>query len=58
MKKLDKQFVSDIDKKLEEFDKKHKKSPSQLAEINKYQRIYELRDVPNDQPKNKDTLWD
>ena len=57
MKKLDKQFVSDIDKKLEEFDKKHKKSASQQAEINKYQRIYQMRDVPTDLPEKSDSLW-
>ncbi|MDP1573841.1 MAG: CBU_0585 family protein [Coxiellaceae bacterium] len=58
MKALDKQFVSEIDIKLEAFDKNHKKSPSQLAEMSKYQRIHQLRDVPTDQSKERDSLWD
>jgi hypothetical protein len=46
MSKIDKHFVSEIDKKMAEFDAAHKKSPSQQAEIDKYKRIYELRDEP------------
>lgn len=46
MKKLDKQFVSEIDKKLADFDATHPKSASQQAEIDKYQRIHALRDIP------------
>ena len=44
MKKVDKHFVSDITKFLEDFDKSHEKSLSQLKEIEKHQRIYNLRD--------------
>lgn len=44
MRKIDKHYVSDIDKKLAEFDATHPKSRSQQAEYDKYQRIYQLRD--------------
>lgn len=44
MRKIDKHYVSDIDKKLAEFDATHPKSRSQQAEYEKYQRIYRLRD--------------
>lgn len=49
MRKIDKHYVSDIDKKLAEFDATHKKSRSQQAEYEKYQRIHRLRDseIPN-----------
>lgn len=42
-KKL-KRFVSNIDLFLLEFDRTHSKSEAQLAEIQKYNRIYALRD--------------
>lgn len=45
MKKVNKQFVSEIDKKLDEFNKTHPKSPSQQSEIDKYKIIHQLRDV-------------
>lgn len=41
-----KNYVSDIDIFLREFNQKHPKSESQLAEIQKYQRIFALRDNP------------
>lgn len=41
-----KNYVSDIDIFLKEFDETHSKSESQLAEIQRYQRIYTLRDQP------------
>lgn len=44
MKKIDKHFISEIDKKLLVFDVMHAKTESQLAEYDKYQRIYALRD--------------
>jgi hypothetical protein len=44
MRKIDKHYVSDIDKKLAEFDAAHPKSRSQQAEYDKYQRIHRLRD--------------
>lgn len=58
MKKIDKHYVSDIDKKMAEFDAQYEKSPAQKAEYNKYQRIYHLRDVPTEQRIDCDTLWD
>ncbi|MBA2653499.1 MAG: hypothetical protein H0U71_00335 [Gammaproteobacteria bacterium] len=39
-------YVSSIDIFLNEFDRKHSKSESQLAEIQKYQRVFALRDQP------------
>ena len=47
---IDKAFVSPIDKFLKTFDKQHPLSKSQLQEIKKHQRIFNLRDNP---PENK-----
>ena len=58
MSKIDKHFISEIDKKMAEFDATHAKSAAQQAEYGKYQRIYQLRDVPTDQTAVHDTLWD
>lgn len=58
MKKLDKQFVSEIDKKLAAFDATHPKSAAQQAEIDKYQRIYQLRDIATSQSQQDDKLWE
>jgi len=58
MSKIDKHFVSEIDKKMAEFDATHPKSASQQAEYDKYQRIYRLRDVPTEQTASRDELWD
>lgn len=58
MNTIDKHFVSEIDKKMAEFDKTHEKSSTQLAEIKKYQRIYRLRDVPNEWHEQRDVMWD
>lgn len=44
LQKIDTSFVSDIDEFLTEFDKKHIKTESQQAEINKHQRLAKLRD--------------
>ena len=41
MSKIDKHFVSEIDKKMAEFDATHAKSPAQMAELKKYQQIFE-----------------
>lgn len=49
-------YVSEVDKMIESFDKTHPKSASQLAEISKYQRIYELRDQATDK-KPKEEIW-
>lgn len=37
-------FVSDIDRFLDEFSKNHPRTEEQLAEFKKYQHIYALRD--------------
>jgi hypothetical protein len=45
-RKIFKNYISDIDIFRQEFDKTHAKSESQLAEIQRYQRIFALRDNP------------
>lgn len=45
-RKKKKNYVSNIDLFLSEFDRKHPKSEAQLAEIQKYNRIYALRENP------------
>lgn len=57
MKKIDKQYVSEIDKKIAEFNETHENSPAQQAEYDKYQKIYQHRDVPTDNKKDSDDLW-
>lgn len=57
IKKIDKHYVSEIDKKMAAFDATHAKSPEQQAEIKKYRRIDQLRDVPTDVCIEKDELW-
>ncbi|QLH43301.1 MAG: hypothetical protein HWD59_11675 [Coxiellaceae bacterium] len=54
--KRNKGYVSEIDKILEEYAETHPKSPAQLSEFNKYQRIYELRDNPEANKENA-KLW-
>jgi len=45
MRKLDKHYVSDIDKFIQAFNTRHPiQSASQKAEIKKHQRIFALRD--------------
>ncbi len=57
--KVDKHYVSEIDKRLKEFRETHAKSQSQIAEIDKYNKIYELRDNPNAKSnKESSDLWD
>jgi hypothetical protein len=55
---LKKNYVSDIDKFLWEFDEKHPdRSLSQQQEIKKYERVYRLRDNPK--PEEEQTkLWE
>lgn len=43
-KKIYKNYISPIDQKLTQFDQSEPLSASQLAEIRKYQKIYDLRD--------------
>jgi hypothetical protein len=42
--KTDKHYISEIDKKLAEFDQSHANTPSQQAEIDKHQRVFDQRD--------------
>ncbi len=45
-KKVYKNYISPIDKTIEQFDRAEPLSASQQAEIAKYKRIYKLRDIP------------
>lgn len=45
-RKKNKNYISEIDIFLHGFNKLHPKSPAQLAEIQKYQRVFALRDKP------------
>lgn len=49
-------YVSDVDRMLETFDKTHPKSDSQLAEMKKYERIYKLRDEESDKKTLEDII--
>lgn len=50
LKKLEKNYVSDIDKLLQSFDEQHaEKTASQQAEITKHERIAKLRDGSSSQ---------
>lgn len=54
---IDKAYISPIDKFLYKFDRNHALSQSQIAEIKKYERIFNLRDNP--QPEGyKEKLWE
>ena len=54
---IDKAYVSPYDIFLFGFDAKHEKTPSQLKEIKKHERIAKLRDEV--QPdKGDDALWE
>ncbi len=58
MGKVIKDFVSDIDVKLAEYDAKTPKTASQQEEIDKYARIDTLRDTPIEQPEPEEDIWD
>ena len=52
-KKIDKKYVSPIDKFLVEFDTRYpQRSASQIAENKKYDRIFKLRDNPTQEEKD------
>lgn len=53
---LDKAYVSPYDKFLYEFDETHQKTPSQLKEIAKHQRIAAMRDAKNT-TESKSDIW-
>ena len=57
MKKVNKQFVSEIDKKLAEFDRTHAPSASQKAETQKYERIFKRRDNPVQDNDDQGDIW-
>lgn len=46
LRKKTKNYISNIDIFLQEFNRTHPKSEAQLAEIQKYQRVFALRDNP------------
>jgi hypothetical protein len=54
--KINKKYVSPIDLILAEFNRTHAKSQAQLAEIQKYKRIYQLRDYPTEEVTPPD-IW-
>ncbi len=53
---IDKAYVSPYDKFMFEFDATHEKSSSQLCEINKYKRIFKLRDTQEADPLGE--IWE
>lgn len=57
MKKVNKHFVSDIDLKIKQFNDIQPKSASQIAEIEKYNKIFELRDEPNVTRDTQGSIW-
>lgn len=54
--KILKNYVSPIDERLAEFDRTHRLSPSQQAEIKKYEEVYKRRDKAVSQKVKKD-IW-
>jgi len=51
-------YTSELDNFLVEFDKtKHKLSASQRKEVDKYNRVFAMRDNPQ-QSKDQETFWD
>ncbi len=57
LQNIDKFYVSPYDEMFHTFDHKHKKSQAQLKEIQKHQRISELRDN-KDAKKDSAELWE
>lgn len=53
---IDKAYISPYDMLIYEFDATHKKTESQLKEINKHKRIANLRDNPETNQENE--LWE
>lgn len=52
-------YTSELDEFLENYDKNHPRlSASQRTELEKYQRIYSLRDNPEATDAKKATFWD
>lgn len=58
MKKIDKHYVSEIDKKMAEFNAAHPLSAEQKAEHDKYKHIDQLRDNSSAVVRtDKEDLW-
>ena len=56
-RKVIRHYVSEIDQRLAEFNRTHPWSATQQAEIDKYQRIYKMRNHAIPQ-KKKPSIWD
>lgn len=54
---INKAYVSPYDEFYCKFDAEHAKTPSQLKEIKKHQRIANLRDNPNAEGQS-DEIWE
>ena len=58
MKKIDRYYVSEIDKKMAEFNQLHPNSASQQFEHEKYQAIYKRRDNAIKASPDQNDIWD
>jgi len=58
MQKIDKNYVSPIDRRLAEFDEEHPLSASQKAEKDKAAGIAQLRDGPGTSNEGSSIAWD
>ena len=57
--KSNKKFVSDADHYLQAFNREHSKTPSQLAEIGKYEDVFLKRDVKVAEKHSEDnSIWE
>ncbi len=58
MSKINRYYVSEIDKKMAEFNRSHKRSKSQQREYDKYQDVYAKRDNVSETTKQDTINWD
>jgi hypothetical protein len=58
MGRVSKLYVSEIDKKLAEYNKTHPRTASQQEEIDKYARIDQMRDTSVEQCEPEEDIWD
>ena len=58
MSKINRYYVSEIDKKMAEINRTHKRSNSQQKEHDKYQAIYAKRDQAITDSDADDINWD
>lgn len=56
--RINRHYVSHIDKALRKFDQSKPASPSQRAEIKKYEDIYYRRDIPTATKEVSSKLWE